>query len=35
MRMYDVDKEDFNKYNFYTIQKLVNEIENKKIFEGK
>jgi superfamily II DNA or RNA helicase len=31
MKMYGLDDDDFKSYNFYTIQKLVYEIENKTI----
>ena len=31
MLMYGLDKTDFKSYHFYTIQKLVNDIENKKV----
>lgn len=31
MRMYGLEKSDFDFYHFYTIQKLVNDIENKKV----
>ena len=30
MKMYGLEKDDFKQYHFYTIQKLVNDIENKK-----
>jgi superfamily II DNA or RNA helicase len=31
MRMYGLDEKDFDKYHFYTIQKLVNDIDNKNV----
>lgn len=31
MRMYGLENKDFNKYHFYTIQRLVNDIENKEV----
>ena len=31
MRMYGLEEDDFDSYHFYTIQRLVNDIENKKV----
>ncbi len=34
MKMYGLDDIDFKKYHFYTIQKLVNDIENKTVINS-